>query len=60
MATRDLALEMLAARALDKDDQKLFRLMVKQVGVALRTQRENGAVRSRQGPRQFVPWEVAR
>jgi hypothetical protein len=53
-------MEMLVARALDKDDQKLFRLMVKRVGVALRTQRENGTVRSEQGPGQFVLWEVAR
>jgi hypothetical protein len=60
MTTRDIALEMLVARAMDKDDQKLFKLMVKRVGVALRTQRENGAVRSEQGPGQFVLWEVAR
>jgi len=60
MTRRDLALEMLVARALDKDDQKMFRLMVKRVAVALRTQRENGAVRSEQGPGQFVLQEVAR
>ena len=60
MTTRDIALELLVARALDKDDQKLFRLMVKRVGVALRTQRENGSVRSEQGPGMFVLWEVAR
>ena len=54
MTTRDIALEMLVVRALDKDDQKLFRLMTKRVRVALRTQRENGAVRSEQGPGQFV------
>ena len=60
MTTRDLAMEMLVARALDKDDQKLFRLMTKRVGVALRTQRENGTVRSLSGPGQFVLWEVAR
>ena len=60
MTSRDIALELLVARALDKSDQKLFRLMVKRVGVALRVQRENGAVRSEQGPGQFVLWEVAR
>jgi len=51
---------MLVTRALDKGDQKLLRLMTKRVGVALRTQRENGAVRSEQGPGQFVLWEVAK
>ena len=60
MTTRDLALELLVTRALDKDDQKLLRLMTKRVGVALRTQRENGVVRSAQGPGMMVLWEVAR
>ena len=60
MTSRDIALELLVARAMDKSDQKLFRLMTKRVGVALRVQRDNGAVRSEQGPGQFVLWEVAR
>lgn len=60
LTTRDIALELLVARALDKRDQKLLRLMTKRVGVALRTQRENGMVRSEQGPGQFVLWEVAK
>ena len=60
MTTRDLALELLVTRALDRSDQKLLRLMVKRVGVALRTQRENGAVRSTPGPGLVVVWEVAR
>ncbi len=60
MTTRDIALELLVARALDRSDQRLFRLMVKRVGVALRTQRDNGTVRSEQGPGMFVLWEVAR
>ena len=44
----------------DRRDQKLLRLMTKRVGVALRTQRENGTVTSDQGPGQFVLWRVAR
>lgn len=60
MTTRDIALEMLITRALDPKDQRLFRLMVKRVSVALRTQRENGVVASTQGPGQFVLWEVVR
>lgn len=60
MTTRDIALELLVARALNREDQKLLRLMTKRVGVALRIQRDNGVVRSEQGPGQFVLWEVAR
>ena len=54
LTSRDVALELLVARAMDKSDQKLLRLMTKRVGVALRTQRENGVVASDQGPGQFV------
>lgn len=60
MSSRDVALEMLVTRALDQSDRRLMRLMTKRVGVALRTQRENGVVRSTQGTGQFVLWEVAR
>jgi hypothetical protein len=60
MTTRDIALEMLVERALDRSDQRLLRLMTKRVGVALRGQREHGAVQCRPGPGQFVLWEIAR
>jgi len=46
MTSRDIALEMLVTRALDKDDQKLLALMTKRVGVTLRLQRLNAVVRS--------------
>jgi len=57
---RDIALEMLITRALNKDDQKLLALMTKRVGVALRRQRQNGTVRSANGPGQFMIWDIAR
>ncbi len=60
LTTRDIALELLVSRALDKNDQKLLRLMTKRVGVALRGQRDKGGVRSEQGPGQYVLWEMAR
>ncbi|MHB1302960.1 MAG: hypothetical protein ACYCZB_05725 [Acidiphilium sp.] len=60
MTSRDIALEMLISRALDQSDLKLLRLMTKRVGVALRTQRENGIVTAEQGPGQFVLWEIAK
>jgi hypothetical protein len=50
LTTRDIALQLLVERALDKSDQRLLRLMTKRVGVALRGQKENGVVRSDQGP----------
>jgi hypothetical protein len=58
MTTRDIALEMLVTRALDKDDQKLLALMTKRVGVALRLQRLNNVVRASSGPGQFMLWEI--
>ena len=58
ITTRDIALQLLVERALDKNDQRLLRLMTKRVGVALRGKREKGAVMSQQGPGQ--PWEIAR
>jgi len=36
LTTRDIALQLLIERALDKSDQRLLRLMTKRVGVALR------------------------
>lgn len=60
MTTRDIALEMLVTRALDQSDVRLLKLMTKRVGVALRGQRDNGAVRAAQGPGMMVLWEVAR
>jgi hypothetical protein len=49
LTTRDIALQLLVERALDKSDQRLLRLMTKRVGVALRGQLENGFVRCDQG-----------
>jgi hypothetical protein len=60
LTTRDIALQLLIERALDKSDQRLLRLMTKRVGVALRGQRGNGVVRSDQGPRQYMLWEIQR
>lgn len=59
LTSRDIALELLVTRALDKDDQKLLALMTKRVGVTLRLQRVNGIVRSSSGPGQFMLWEIA-
>ena len=60
LTTRDIALELLVARALDKNDQRLLRLMSKRVGVALRGQGDRGTVQSDQGPGQYMLWEIAR
>jgi hypothetical protein len=54
LTSRDIALELLVTRALDKDDQKLLALMTKRVGVTLRLQRVNGIVRSSSGPGQYI------
>lgn len=60
LTTRDIALELLIERALDKSDLRLLRLMTKRVGVALRGQRESGVVRCDQGPGQYMLWEINR
>jgi hypothetical protein len=60
LATRDIALEMLVSRALDKGDKRLLALMVKRVGVRLRGCRDNGLVRDTLGPGQFNLWVIAR
>lgn len=60
LSTRDIAIELIASRALNRDDQKLLRLMSRRVGVALRGQRDKGRVRSEQGPGQYQLWEMAK
>jgi len=59
LTTRDIALELLVTRALDRNDQRLLRLMTKRVGVALRLQRDKGAVTAEQGPGQYQIWKIA-
>jgi hypothetical protein len=58
LTSRDIAMELLIERALDKSDQRLLRLMTKRVGVALRLQKEKGVVQAEQGPGQYVLWEL--
>ena len=60
LTTRDVAYQLLIERALDKQDQRLLRLMSKRVGVALRCQRDMGRVQSVAGPGQFNLWELSR
>jgi hypothetical protein len=50
----------LTAVSLIPIDQKLLALMTKRVGVVLRMQRLNGAVRSEHGTGQYMVWEIAR
>ena len=60
LTARDVALQLLTERALNREDQRLLRLMTKRVGVALRLQKDKGVVRSEQGPGQYMLWEIAR
>lgn len=60
LTSRDIALQLLVERALNKDDQRLLRLMTKRVGVALRGARDKGIVRCDQGPGQYMVWEIKR
>ncbi len=60
MTTRELAVQMLVERALDRADQRLLSLMVKRVGVSLRHARDAGLTKASQGPGMFMLWEVVR
>ncbi len=60
LTTRDIALQLLTERALDKNDKALVRLMTKRVAVSLRGYRESGHIRSMQGPGQYNLWELVR
>jgi hypothetical protein len=60
LTARDVALQLLTERALNREDQKLLRLMTKRVGVALRGQREKGIATSDQGPGQYMLWKISR
>ena len=50
LTSRDIAMELLMARAMDKSDQRLLRVLTKRVGVALRLLKEKGIVQADQGP----------
>ncbi len=60
LTCRDIALQLLTERALNREDQKLLRLMTKRVGVAMRGQREKGVVICDQGPGQYMLWQLKR
>ena len=60
MSCRDIAVQLIIERALDKEDHRLIRLMTKRVGVALRGQRDKGETISRLGPGQYDLWELKR
>src|SRR5580692_6215745 len=60
LTCRDVALQLLTERALNREDQKLLRLMTKRVGVALRGEREKGVVKADQGPGQYMLWAISK
>lgn len=60
LTARDVALELLVERALDKNDQRLLRLMTKRVSVALRIQKDKGIVTAESGPGQYLLWQIAK
>ncbi len=58
MTSSDIAVGLIAERALDQMDEKLRRLMTKRVGVALRGLRDRGVARSQSGPGMSVLWAL--
>lgn len=59
LTTREIAAQMILERALDVEDQKLFNIMMKRVGSALRHQRDKSRVVSHDGPGNYLLWAVA-
>jgi hypothetical protein len=57
LTSRDVALQLIAERALDPND-KMVRLMTKRCGVALRGQRDKGVTVSDEGPGMSVLWRL--
>ena len=60
LPTHEIALTVMAARSLNAADKPLLRVLTKRVGACLRLHRKKGLVRSVDGPKRTVLWEVAR
>ncbi len=58
MTSSDIAVSLIAERALDQTDAKLQRLMTKRVGVALRGLRDRSVANSSAGPGMSVLWQL--
>ena len=56
---RDIALQLMAERALDTANHKLLRLMTKRVGVALAGQRDKGVVQSDHSLGMYQAWALS-
>lgn len=58
MTSSDIAVQLIAERALDQTDAKLQRLMTRRVGVALRGLRDRDIAQSKPGPGMSVLWRL--
>lgn len=58
LTTHELAQHVMAHRGLNAADRRLVKIMGKRVGACLRHHRAKGLVRSKQGPRQSLVWEI--
>lgn len=60
ITTREIAFRVMKERAIDTNNPPLLKLITKRVGVALRAKRDQGVLRSEQGPGRFNLWELVR
>jgi hypothetical protein len=60
LSTLQIAHLVMAERGLDTKDQRLLKTITKRVGDRLAVYREQGRVRSLEGPGQYNLWELAR
>jgi chorismate mutase len=58
LTSRDVGMQIMVERAMDTNDKKLVRLISKRAGVALKTLRQKGGVRSEQMPGMYLVWTL--
>ncbi len=58
LTTKDLVQRVMAERELNTADTRLARTMGKRVGATMRSLRSRGLVQSKQGPGQYMLWEL--
>ena len=60
LTTKDLAQQVMAERGLNTADKRLVRVMSKRIGSAMRNLRNRGLAGSKQGPGQYLVWDIIR
>ena len=60
LTTKDLAQQVMAERGVNTADKRPVRVMSKHIGSAMRNLRNRGLAGSKQGPGQYLVWDIIR